>query len=56
MKLNTWNKLLDLLRLALMSPCRTKADADKIDAQIDELRMECETWETRSETGRDITA
>ena len=38
----TWNKLLDLLRLALMSPCRTKADADKIDAQIDELRREVE--------------
>jgi hypothetical protein len=42
MKTDTWNKLLDLLRLALMTPCRTKADADKIDKQIDELRTEIE--------------
>ena len=42
MKTDAWNKLLDLLRLALMSPCRTKADAEKIDAQIDELRREVE--------------
>ena len=42
MRKSTFLKLLDLLRLALMTPCRTKADADKIDKQIDELRTEIE--------------
>lgn len=42
MKPDAWNKLLDLLRLALMTPCRTKADADKINKDIDDLRLEIE--------------
>lgn len=36
----TWNKLLDLLRTIIMAPCRTKADAQMLEAQLEELRKE----------------
>ena len=40
MKPDVWNRLLDLLHLALMSPCRTKADADRIGGEIEHLRKD----------------
>lgn len=40
MKPDVWNRLLDLLHLALMSPCRTRADADRIDGEIECLRKD----------------
>lgn len=40
MKPDVWNRLLDLLHLALMSPCRTKADADRIVGEIEHLRKD----------------
>ena len=40
MKPDTWNKLLDLLHAIIMAPCRTKADADKMTEQLDEIRRE----------------
>ena len=38
MKPDVWNRLLDLLHLALMTPCRTKEDADRIEEEIGGLR------------------
>lgn len=35
-----WSKLLDLIKTIIMSPCRTKADADAMNAQLEEIRKE----------------
>ena len=37
---NTWNKLLDLLHTIIMAPCRTKADAVKLEKQLEDIRRE----------------
>ena len=40
MNQTTWNKLLDLLHTIIMAPCRTKADAQVLEVQLDQLRKE----------------
>lgn len=35
-----WNKLLDLLYSLIMSRCRTKSEADELNAKLEDIRRE----------------
>ena len=35
-----WSKLLDLIKTIIMAPCRTKADAVKLEKQLEDIRRE----------------
>ena len=35
-----WNKLIELLKSMIISRCRTKPEADRLIAQLEEIRKE----------------
>lgn len=40
MKPTFWNKLFDLIRILIRAPHRSKRDADRLEAILDEIRKE----------------
>jgi hypothetical protein len=45
MNIHFWNKLFELIRILIRAPHRAKADADRLEAVLDEIMQEVECGE-----------